>query len=73
MDYFYPIEMPNVTLANQEMADTLPVSSSTDWVAAFSFKNKEVPPEDDLGIVFYVLLFLLILKKILLILYHVKL
>ncbi|XP_059168526.1 CCR4-NOT transcription complex subunit 4-like isoform X2 [Physella acuta] len=42
-------EMPNVTLANQEMADTLPVSSSTDWVAAFSFKNKEVPPEDDLG------------------------
>ncbi|CAL1535370.1 unnamed protein product [Lymnaea stagnalis] len=42
-------EMPNVSLVNQEMADSLPVSSSTDWVAAFGFKNKELPPDDDLG------------------------
>ncbi|KAK0060306.1 CCR4-NOT transcription complex subunit 4 isoform X3 [Biomphalaria pfeifferi] len=42
-------EMPNVSLVNHEMADTLPVSTSTDWVEAFGLKNKELPPEDDLG------------------------
>lgn len=42
-------EMPNVSLANHEMADSLPVSSSTDWSAAFGFMNKELPPDDDLG------------------------
>lgn len=31
-----------------EMEDSIPVSSSTDWSAAFGFKNKE-PPDDDLG------------------------
>ncbi|KAH9495954.1 CCR4-NOT transcription complex subunit 4 [Bulinus truncatus] len=42
-------EMPNVSLVNQEMADTLPVSTCTDWVEAFGLKGKELPPEDDLG------------------------
>lgn len=34
-----------------EMEDSIPVSSSTDWSAAFGFKNKE-PPDDDLGILY---------------------
>ncbi|CAG5131119.1 unnamed protein product, partial [Candidula unifasciata] len=42
-------EMPSVSLPHQEMADSLPVSTSTDWSAAFGFENKELPPEDDLG------------------------
>lgn len=42
-------EMPSVSLPHHEMADSLPVSTSTDWSAAFGFDNKELPPEDDLG------------------------
>uniref|UniRef100_A0A0B7B4T9 CCR4-NOT transcription complex subunit 4 n=1 Tax=Arion vulgaris TaxID=1028688 RepID=A0A0B7B4T9_9EUPU len=41
-------DIPNVSLAHHEMADSLPVSSSTDWSAAFGFKNKELPLDDDL-------------------------
>ena len=41
--------MPNVSLPNPEMADSLPVSSITDWSAAFGFNNKDFTIDDDLG------------------------
>ena len=48
-----PTELPNVSLSNPEMEDSLPVSSSTDWSAAFGFRNKDLTPDidnDDLGL-----------------------
>ncbi|RUS87502.1 hypothetical protein EGW08_004756 [Elysia chlorotica] len=44
-----PQDTPNVALPNQEMSDAIPVSSTTDWSAAFGFNQKEVPQDDDLG------------------------
>ena len=41
-----------MALPNQEMSDAIPVSSTTDWSAAFGFDQKEVPQDDDLGIAF---------------------
>ncbi|KAK3727638.1 hypothetical protein RRG08_032599 [Elysia crispata] len=42
-------DIPSVALPNQEMSDAIPVSSTTDWSAAFGFNQKEVPQDDDLG------------------------
>lgn len=42
-------DIPNVALTNHEMSDAIPVSSTTDWSAAFGFNQKEVPQDDDLG------------------------
>ncbi|GFR94890.1 CCR4-NOT transcription complex subunit 4 [Elysia marginata] len=44
-----PQDIPTVALTNQEMSDAIPVSSTTDWSAAFGFNQKEVPQDDDLG------------------------
>ncbi|GFO01241.1 Ccr4-not transcription complex subunit 4, partial [Plakobranchus ocellatus] len=40
---------PSVALPNHEMPDAIPVSTTTDWSAAFGFNHKEVPQDDDLG------------------------